>query len=423
MLIALGLATQPIATDLYMPALPAVTRELAPGQPGVIGLSMTLLVLCFGLGQLVSGPLADRHGRRPCLLAGLWLLCLGGLGCTLAASAWQLNLARALQGFALAPILVSCRAAVRDRFTPAEGPVIMSRALTGLGAVALFSPVLGAWVTQHLGWRWSLGLTMLYAGGLALAAHRYFGESLAPRGAATAAGAVPTGRADRDKAAQSLALVFRDAHFRAWTGVVSATWIGLFCFLLLSPLVYIDHLGLSTAAYGWIPAAGSLVYILGGRWCQRRLRDLGPARLVRQAALISLAGGLTQAAGVLIRPDPLWWLLAGHFMYAWAHASHQACGQAGVISHLPQAAGKGSAWSGFLMMLSAFVVGQLAAAFIRPGHPHGAWPMVLPMLASGVALVLLAFGPVARLRDPGSALHRAADAAGTDGLRTDTMPR
>ena len=126
---------------------------------------------------------------------------------------------------------------------------------------------------------------------------------------------------------------------------------------------------------------------------------------------------------MLIRPDPLWWLLAGHFMYAWAHASHQACGQAGVISHLPQAAGKGSAWSGFLMMLSAFVVGQLAAAFIRPGHPHGAWPMVLPMLAGGVALVLLAFGPVARLRDPGSALHRAADAAGTDGLRTDTMPR
>jgi len=69
-LLALLLSIQPVTTDLYLPALPALTRDLsasvAAGQ-----LTLSALLLAFGGSQLVWGPLSDRFGRRPVLLAGL----------------------------------------------------------------------------------------------------------------------------------------------------------------------------------------------------------------------------------------------------------------------------------------------------------------------------------------------------------------
>ena len=62
-LLALLLGSQPVATDLYLPALPGIAAEL--GNPALTG-----LMLAFGFAQLVLGPLSDRYGRRPVLLAG-----------------------------------------------------------------------------------------------------------------------------------------------------------------------------------------------------------------------------------------------------------------------------------------------------------------------------------------------------------------
>ena len=66
LLLPLLLAAQPVATDSYLPALPAIAKEL-----GSASTSLTLFVLAFGFAQLLCGPLADRFGRRPVLLAGL----------------------------------------------------------------------------------------------------------------------------------------------------------------------------------------------------------------------------------------------------------------------------------------------------------------------------------------------------------------
>ena len=71
LLLPLLLAAQPMATDSYLPALPAIAKEL-----GSASTSLTLFVLAFGFAQLLCGPLADRFGRRPVLLAGLGCYCL-----------------------------------------------------------------------------------------------------------------------------------------------------------------------------------------------------------------------------------------------------------------------------------------------------------------------------------------------------------
>ena len=380
LLLPLLLAAQPVATDSYLPALPAIAREL-----GSASASLTLFVLAFGIAQLVCGPLADRFGRRPVLLGGLALYVVAAAGGAFAPGIALLGAWRATQGMAMAAILVCARAAVRDLYPAHEGPHVMARGLTGLGAVALVSPVLGAQVVQHLGWRAVLLGMSLYAAALLGLCWRRFDETRAPRAAGVAA---PVG---------SARAVFASASFRAWASLSATTYGGLFVFLLLSPIVYIGHLGLSPASYGWIPAGGSLVYILGTTACRRLLRRHGALRSVQAASLLSLAGATVQVLGCWLAPGSVVPLLAGHVLYAFGHGIHQPCGQAGAVGELPHLAGRAVSWSGFGMMMVAFATGQIAARFVDAGHTHGAWPMVVPLLLAGLVLVAIAFVWLPRL--------------------------
>ncbi|MDQ0569488.1 DHA1 family bicyclomycin/chloramphenicol resistance-like MFS transporter [Variovorax paradoxus] len=380
LLLPLLLAAQPVATDSYLPALPAIAKEL-----GSASTSLTLFVLAFGFAQLLCGPLADRFGRRPVLLAGLGCYVVAASGGAFAGSVAVLAGWRTLQGFSMAAILVCARAAVRDLYPAHEGPHVMARGLTGLGVVGLLAPLVGAWLVQGAGWRWVMASMALYALVLLALCWRSFGETRRPL-----AGDVSAPRG-------SARAVFASRSFRAWASVAATTYGGLFCFLLLSPMVYIGYLGWSPAMYGWIPAGGSLVYIFSTTLCRRLLRKRGPVRTVQLGAVLSIAGATIQALGCWLAPHSAVPLLAGHAVYCLGHGIHQPCGQAGAVGDLPHLAGRAVSWSGFGMMMVAFSVGQIAAQFVDTGFSNGAWPMVVPMLLAGCVLLAIAFFWLPRL--------------------------
>ena len=146
-LLALLLGSQPVATDLYLPTLPAIAAEL--GNPA---LTLTVLMLAFGVAQLILGPLSDRLGRRPVLLVGCAAYAL-----TSFAGAWVTTLSglvicRCLQGAAMAALVVCARASVRDLYSPVDGMRVLSRGLSGLGLVALASPLIGAAMVAYFSW-------------------------------------------------------------------------------------------------------------------------------------------------------------------------------------------------------------------------------------------------------------------------------
>jgi len=387
MLLPLLLAAQPVATDSYLPALPEIARDL-----GSASSSLTVFILAFGVAQLLCGPLADRFGRRPVLLAGLGAYAVAALGCALAGSVLLLAAGRAVQGFAMAAILVCSRAAVRDLYPAHQGPQVMARGLTGLGVVALMSPLLGAWGVEALGWRWVLVGMAIYALVLLGLCWHSFAETHRPM----LAGALdaPDASAPRGSARE----VWRNRPFRAWASLAACTYGGLFCFLLLSPMVYIGYLGMSPVMYGWVPAGGSVVYISSTLLCRRLLSRVGPVRTVQIGSVLSLTGASIQALGCLLLPHSPLPLLAGHAVYVMGHGIHQPCGQAGAVGDLPHLAGRAVSWSGFLMMLVAFCAGQTAALFVDARYSAGAWPMVLPLLLAGAALVGIAYGWLPRLQ-------------------------
>ncbi|HEX5684965.1 MAG TPA: Bcr/CflA family efflux MFS transporter [Ideonella sp.] len=345
--IALLLGLQPVTTDLYLPALPLLAAELKAPMAAA-QLTMSLVLLAFGIGQLVMGPLSDRFGRKPVLLGGLALHTLASLGAMSAPHIDALIGFRALQGLGLAASVVCARAMVRDLYEPRQGAHVMTWALTGLGVLALASPLLGGWLTAVSGWRAPLGAVAMVAV-LTLVFIAWRVPETCPQRDPHALHPGPLRR--------SAAVVLRHPAFRAWAALVSATYGGLFLLLAGSSFVYIGVLGLSPWGYGLAMASASLSYMAATFYCRRLLVRRGLAGAVRLGAVFTLAGGLGMACLALSGSHDLAGVLLAHWLYNFGHGIHQPCGQAGAVGPFPRMAGVASALAGFLLALVAFAVG------------------------------------------------------------------
>jgi DHA1 family bicyclomycin/chloramphenicol resistance-like MFS transporter len=378
--LALLLGLQPITTDIYLPALPLLARDLGASMSSV-QLTMSALILSFGIAQLFWGPVADRIGRRPVLLAGLLLYTLASIGSAMAANIELLIIWRALQGACMAAAVVCARAMLRDLYEPHEGAQVMSLGLSGLGVIAIIGPALGGLVAAWSGWRAAL-LLVAVCGALTLAFVVW---------------RLPETLAVRNPQATRLAPLFaawgrigRHPTFVAWTLLVSCTYGGLFTVLAGSSFVYIDVLGLSPAHYGLAMASGSLSYLAGTFVCRRWIARFGITGAVRRGAFVTLAGGLSITGLALAGVHAVWAVLLPQWLFAFGHGIHQPCGQAGAVGPFPQAAGAASALAGFVLAITAFGVGlwlgrALDGTVLPLALGLGFWAV----LTSGVAWTLV----------------------------------
>ncbi len=345
--LALLLGLQPVTTDVYLPALPALTAALGAPMSSA-QLTMSALILAFGLALMAWGPLADRVGRRPVLLVGLVIYTGASLGAAAAGSIDALIAWRVLQGIAMAAAVVCARAIVRDLYEPTEGAQVMALALTGLGVIALLGPLAGGAAAALWGWRGALALVAA-VGALTLAFVAARLPETAPRlnrDATQCRGLLRNWRA-----------IAGDRVFRAWALLVACTYGGLFTVLAASSFVYIDVLGLTPAGYGMAMAAGSLTYLVATLFCRRWIARHGMAAAVRRGGWFTLAGGIAAAGLALAGVQAVWAVLLPQCLYLFGHGMHQPCGQAGVVAPFPHAAGTASALAGFLLAVVAFGIG------------------------------------------------------------------
>jgi len=384
LLLALLLGLQPVTTDLYLPALPALT-DVFDGSMGQAQLTLTALLLAFGLSQLVWGPLSDRFGRRPILLWRMGAYVLASIACALAPNITWLITGRTLQGVAMGAAVMAARAVVRDLFQPLQGAHVMSQALTGLGIIACICAPVGGILTDWLGWRVALlSLAVFGAITFGLLLWRFQETLVRPD---------PMALQWRELLKANLAIL-RHPVFVTWCALSSVSYLGLFTFLAGSSFVFTRSMGYSKTGYGFLMLSMSLSYILGTFWCRWMLRRTSVHRTVGIAAILTLSGGCSMAALAYAGRGQEWYgawaVMVPMYLFMMGHGVHQPCGQSGAVAPFPKRAGTASALNGFLMMLGAFFVGTyLGAHMDDPVFALAHGMLLLSVLIAGIAWTLV----------------------------------
>lgn len=363
-LVALG----PLSTDLYLPALPAIASDLHVGADSA-QLTLSVFLLGFACGQLVVGPLSDRLGRRPVLLTGLVLYLAATLGCGLARTIGELQVARVLSALGACAGPVLGRAIVRDLF----GPDRIARMLSYIGAAMSVAPMagppLGGALSAQFGWRgcfWFLGgISVLQLAGVLWLLKE------------------TNRRPDPDainpcRILRNFGEFLRAPSFRGHVLCVAAAYGILFAYISGSSFVLQERYGLGPVAYGAAFGATVFGYFLAGLFSARQ-GSWRPQQLMRRGAALSLGATLAAlgalAAGWL---GPL--LLVGLMFLAFAGVGLTFPNAlAGALAPYPERAGAASSLVGFSQMTAASIVGALVGMAYM--HLPGALPMIVAMAA------------------------------------------
>ncbi len=244
----------PLSVDMGQPAMSPIARALF-STPSAVAYAVSLFMLGFATTPVVFGPLSDRYGRRPVLLAGCILFSSASWGCALAHSMTAFMIFRLLQGAGAGVGTVLALAIIRDVF---EGAMARAR-LSYMGMLSslapMIAPTLGVWILALRGWRsiygllgtLGLGLIAAVARGLDESAPRMESQSLTPR-----------------RLLANYARVLGSETFRNYTLVSALSTACLFAYIAASPLLLINALGASLRMYGLLFACTSFGIMSGG---------------------------------------------------------------------------------------------------------------------------------------------------------------
>jgi DHA1 family bicyclomycin/chloramphenicol resistance-like MFS transporter len=151
--IAAVMAVNALGVDLMLPALADMGRDLLVSQANHRQWVVTVYMVGFGAGQLVYGPLADRVGRRPVLIATLIGFIAASVFAASSVTFAALLGARLLQGLMSASTRVLAVAIVRDGASGRQMARTMSIAQMIFFIVPILAPTLGEALLAFGPWR------------------------------------------------------------------------------------------------------------------------------------------------------------------------------------------------------------------------------------------------------------------------------
>jgi DHA1 family bicyclomycin/chloramphenicol resistance-like MFS transporter len=370
----------PLSLDMYLPGLPALTREL--GASAAAGqLTITGCMLGLGLGQLVAGPVSDSLGRRRPLLIGLALYIAASLACAAAPSMGVLVVVRLIQGMAGGVGVVIARAVVRDLCEGTVAARMFSILMAITGVAPVFAPLVGGQALAVTSWRGVFVILAVIGVPLLLAALLGLPETLPPE-QRHAGGLMATLR--------TFKRLLGDRRFSPYAFSFSFSFAALFAYIAGSSFVLENIHGLSPQLFSVVFAVNSAGLITMSQVGGHRVGQVGAAVLLRRGLVGVLAGSLATLL-VTVAGLGLGWLLISFFVLASANGLTLPNGTAAALAELEGSLGAASA----LLGLGQFGFGAVVAPLVGLGGSHDALPMAIVVAVAGVtALAInLVFAP------------------------------
>jgi len=377
-ILILGLlsAIGPFSIDMYLPGFPAIAKDL---NASVDAVSYTLASFFVGvcIGQLVSGPLLDRFGRKRPLYVGMSLYSLASIGCAFSTSVEVLIVFRFFQALGGCVTMVAPRAIIRDLFPVEESAKIFSMMILILGVSPILAPTVGSFLIEDFGWQ-SVFLVLGAISLLVLLSVVFLmPESKQPD---------PTFSLKVSDILSSFKTVMKERQFYMYTLSGSIAAAGLFAYLAGSPFVLLKLHGVSEKGYGIIFAIIASGLITASQLNNLLLKKYSSVQIVKFTLILQTVFGLCLFIGTALHLMNLYALVTLIFLFLSCQGFNFPNSAALSMAPFEKEAGSASALMGAIQM----GFGAAAAAIVGALNATTALPMTGVMAVCSLwALVIL----------------------------------
>ncbi len=375
----------PLSMDMYLASLPSIGR-LLDAPTSQVQLTISAYLIGFAISQIFHGPLSDRHGRRPLLLATLGIYLLATLACALAPSIETLIAARCFQAVGGSGASVLARAIVRDMYEGSRIGRELARMAAIMALAPLVAPLIGGVLETAFGWRSNFVVLFCFGAAAWVMVWFLLPETLRQR----APEPVSIGSTLR-----SYRRFLADKGFVIHLGIATCCLSGLFAWISSAAFVIQDIYGLSALAFGLAFAVGSSGYMVGTMIAARFVMRWGSGKTMGFGAACMALGGLTMIVQLAFTLHGAVGVIAAVGLYLIGMGMTLAQAQAGALLPFPDRAGAASSLLGFTTQTVSAIVGAIL------GHTLGltAWPLAIAMVsAGGLSLLLWTLSRNARAR-------------------------
>ena len=389
-IIIAAVASGPLAIHILVPSLPGLQRVFETDY-ATVQLTLTLYFFAFAGAQLIYGPLSDRFGRRPVLLAGMALYVVGGLICLSASAIEVLIAGRIVQGIGGCAGFVLARAIVRDLYEREKAASMLAYVTMAMVVVPMMAPGIGGYLDVWFGWWASFVLVVTYGIVVTVAAILVLHETNMTRQPLR-------GITDLTR---SYGQLLRLRVFRGYAFQVGFSTGAFFTFVGGASYVMVEVMGRPASEYGLYFMIVAGMYMIGNFGAGRLSVGVGIDRMIvigTSLSLLATAVLFILSLSVGLTPLSLFGLTG--FMVMGSGLS-QANGLAGAVSVDPTRAGAASGISGFLQMM----IGALGTQAVGMLLNDTAVPLTAAMLLM-LSLSLLSHVVGVRMNDPDPVIPR-----------------
>ena len=290
-LLTVLIALPRITLDMHLPALPAMA-DYFHSSDSQLQLTLTLYTLGSAISLLVAGPLTDRFGRRPVLLAGLLLYVVATVACALADSLTVLIIARLFQALGGCCTTVIGRVIVRDYFDRHEQARLLGLISMAMAVSPMAAPVLGSLMLPFINWRGLFVVLGVIGAGLYLVVYRRLPETRPPEVAT----------APRGNLLRIYGQLLQDRYFLRYSLAIGCVYSTYFPFIAESSALLQRGFHLSATAYALVFAATISGYMVGANIFRRLVLRFEPDQLIAGAIALNVLGSVLLAAATVLLP-------------------------------------------------------------------------------------------------------------------------
>lgn len=361
-------AIGPVTLNIVVPALPGMITLLGT-DAATMQLTLSLFLLSLACAQLVLGPLSDRFGRRPVVLAGLALAVIASLGAIAASSIGALIAARIIQAAGASTGIVIGRAIIRDLYDRDRAAGMIGLVTTAMVIAPMVSPLVGGILDTAFGWESIFVFITLMSGTVLAWAVLTLPETHHTRISSSPAALGREWRA-----------LLGNSKFHAYVLAGALGSAPFFTFIGGGPHVVITLMGRTSAEYGLWFALSSFGYMVGNFTVSRLAQRVSLDAMIMTGIVLGLGGTVLMAVLFIVFPHggPMTVFLP-QFIISYGNGLLLPNAIAGAVSIRPEAAGAASGLTGFVQMATGAAAAQ-TISMLLPGSTT-AMPMALMMFA------------------------------------------